>query len=320
MTDIYTPNPFIVDRFLCLSAGKVLSLYEPMVETSQWSDWDVESKFGLKFVFIAICHAINWDFLQDTLASRFQEDPDRLSAEFLMKVDARLIKKWLSDYPKPERIRASERAALIRDLGRNLNERFDGKPYNIILEANGRLTGETGLLELLNVFRAYSEDPVKKKSNVLAHDLIRERIVSFKDTDRIKPAVEYHIMRLYERTGRVVPRTPELQEALCQGTQFRPWFVKYMRNTVAEALSYTSAAAKLTVPDVNYVEWQIARSICLSEEPRCLRFKKAPDNLPQDIKRIFKGSCPYVDFCMAYSDPRLLKLREPKPLNTKAFY
>ncbi len=209
---------------------------------------------------------------------------------------------------------------MLRDIGKGLIEHFAGNAYNIVREANGHLFGSQGLDALLNRFKAYSEDPLRKKANILTHELIKERISNFHDIDKIQPAIEYHILRLYERTGRVVARSEELQKTLLLGKPLTDWFVKNLRECVSEALLYTSGVSRISVPDVNYVEWQIARHICLTNQPRCIKHRTAPKELPGDIKNIFQGSCPYTGFCVAYSNHTFLKLKEPIPRRTKSFY
>jgi len=311
MNDLYLKVPFDVDEFACLSAGKILSTYEPMLEESLWSDWERERKFAFKLVFISICHDINWDFLQNMLAQRFTEDPNQLSADFLSKINAPTFKKWLSNYDKPERIRATERAALLRDLGQQLIMRFAGDPANIVAEANGFLFGKGGFYDLLDNFKAYREDPLRKKSNVLTHDLAKEQILSFQDTDKI--------MRLYVRTGRVVARTESLNKALRLGRPLTQWYIKTLRQMVSKALIQTAGIARKTIPDVNYVEWQIARNYCIAREPLCIKGIK-PKNLPLDIEQLCNGLCPYINSCVAYTNPQLLKLKEPSQRRSKSFY
>lgn len=320
MSKLYSKEPFKVDRLACTLAGKKLSKYQAVSEDSLWSDWPKEKQFFFKLIFIAICHEFNWDFLQNTLAKKISDDSTLLSVDFIKQIDARTINNWLSDYHKPERIRASERAALLRDLGSCIIERFNGNPYGVIEESNGCLGGSKGFYELLDTFCAYREDPLRKKSNVLVHDLVRENIATFKDSEKIRPAIEYHIMRLYTRTGRIVPQNKELDQALLQGKPLPRWFVDAERKAVEEAMDYTAGAARKLIPDINYVEWQIARAICIEGKPRCVKYKTAPRGLPVDIKRLFKGSCPYISFCASYLDKRLIKIKEPSPRKKKSFY
>jgi len=321
MSNLYSKDPISIDYSKCIAAGSVLSRYQNVIESSVWSLWDKERVLTFKLVFIAICHDINWDFLQNTLANIFEKEPQKLQPSYLKGVNAATIKTWLSGYDKPERIRAAGRSKLLKNIGQILISDFDGSSINLVTKSRGVLFGPNGFYALLGSFTAYSEDPLRKKSNVLVHDLVRERLCDFSDIEEVDPAVEYHIMRLYERTGRILPKRKELHKALINGEPLTQWFVSAFRRSTSEALIYTARVANKTVPDVNYIEWQIARNVCTLYEPSCLYPHKTKDELPTDIQILFTGSCPYIDFCFAYNENReSLKLREPIPRNKKSFY
>jgi hypothetical protein len=146
-------------------------------------------------------------------------------------------------YHRPERIRSKERAALLRDVGSTIGHRFKGKPEKI-LEGTGRqLHGPDGFLRRMDYFQAFRDDPLRKKTNVLVHEIVRDRIADFKDSARIAPAVDYHIMRLYLRSGRVFPLHRETLDLLKQNSMPRPRLVKLLRQSVSEALSLTAMYA-----------------------------------------------------------------------------
>lgn len=317
---LYIKDPIKVDLIACSSAGRALSSYKAIIEDSIWTDWNTRDKFVFKLIFISICHSINWDYLQGTLARKFSKDKSMLSADFLAKFNATRLSKWLSDYEQPERIRAKERAELIRNIGQVVNEKYEGDIFNIYAKCDGTLYGENGLHANLLELKAYGSDPLKKKANVLTHDVIRENIITFPDLDKVKPAIEYHIMRVYERTGRVFARGKVLHTALMDGKPLPEWFVKNIRENVSEALRYTAGTANLTVPDVNYVEWQIARNICKQVKPNCISDNASSAGLPEDVRNIFSGKCPYIDFCDSYLHPEKLKLKEPIPSKKKSHY
>jgi hypothetical protein len=230
-----------------------------------------------------------------------------------------VIEDWLSKYEKPERIRAFERAALLRDIGKQLIEIFGGVAVNLLAASHGKLFGPNGLHDLLNNFKAYREDPLRKKANVLSHELQKEKIATFDDDNKILPAVEYHIMRLYARTGRVSTRSDNLQMALILRRPLSPWFIKSFRGIVSEALILTSRYSKKNISDINYAEWQIGRNICIAKEPLCIR-NIEPSNLPKDIRILYEERCPYVTFCRAYANQDLIKIKEPLQKYKKSFY
>ena len=108
-----------------------------------------------------------------------------------------------------------------------------------------------------------------KNSRILVHNLLQCELISVLDPENIPPAIDYHLIRLYVRTGRVFPIRTELLDRLTdQGTP-RVEFHTDLRAAVEEAMSYSAAAAHLSIDQLNQIEWQIARSFCTRRYPRC---------------------------------------------------
>jgi hypothetical protein len=182
-------------------------------------------------------------------------------------------------------------------------------PALVRLSGN-HMSGPTGFVAQLDAFEPYRGDPLRKKSYVLVQDLIREGTVVFEDEASLEPAIDYHVMRLYLRTGRVVPVFNVVSEALKGKPVHRPRLVQKLREAVAEALKLTASYAELTVAAVNYVEWQLGRTVCDVRRPGCVRTTRQ-DGLDPDIARLFEGNCPFQRFCNAKDDPEWRRLREP---------
>jgi hypothetical protein len=284
------------------SAGVLHSLAE---QRPHLAESTVQSKLLFRLSLSAICHQINWDFLSIRLARSFEND--KIDAKALCKVSARDVEYWLEGYHRPERIRASERAMLVRDLGNVLVQDYDGDAERLLSESGARLIGPLGLLARLDRFTAFREDPLRKKSNVLVHDIVRDRLAHFIDEDQIVPAIDYHIARLYLRSGRVVPLHRSTMDLFKEDSQPRPRLVKLLREAVSHALSLTALYAKLSIPEVNGLEWQIGRDICEREVPRCLGPMK--EEVPKFLSS--NGSCPNISFCRAFADSEWRQLREP---------
>ena len=145
------------------------------------------------------------------------------------------------------------------------------------------------------------------------HDLVRERILGFSDTENIKPAVDYHLIRIYLRTGRVVPRSETVAEYLKGGAELpvTQRLDTLMREAVEEAVSLTAFYASLSVPDVNYIEWQLGRNVCTRDRPKCLD-ESDLTQIPSDVRALFLGPCPYFAFCPSYRDPSWRAMSEPE--------
>jgi hypothetical protein len=302
---------FIIDQIACASAAQALRRLH--VQTDSFvSRRSTSSELLYRLCVSAICHQINWDFLSDRLARAF--DQTSVDAHALSSVTARDLQTWLDGYSRPERIRSKERAATLRDIGKVILECYEGDPTGLIRDSKGRLYGPDGFMAHLDRFDAFREDPLRKKSNVLIHEIVRDGVARFCDEAKIAPAIDYHIIRLYLRSGRVVPIHKATLEILKRDSVPRPRLVKLLREAVSEAVSTTSLYAKMSIPQVNGLEWQVGREICDRTKPNCT-------NVSHQIREIIGSDsecCPNIGFCSAYTDPEWLKLREPEL--KKSFY
>jgi hypothetical protein len=294
---------FAVDELACAAGAEVL---RGLVQARSPLDGSViESQFMFRLCLSAICHQINWDFLSSRLARAFSVE--NIRAEKLSTLTARDVQRWLDGYHRPERIRAGERALLLRDIGNVALEKYGGDAERILSECKEHLYGALGLIERLDHFTAFREDPLRKKSNVLVHDIVRDGLAHFMDEEKIVPAIDYHIVRLYLRSGRVVPLHRSTLELFKNDSVPRPRLVKLLREAVSSALSLTALYAKLSVPEVNGIEWQIGRDICERDMPRCGGPMK--QELPPFLSP--SGKCPNLSYCRAICDSDWRKLREP---------
>ncbi len=305
-------NPFEIDELACYQSARQISKYDPKLQETPWGGVSQESHLIFKLAVVSICHQINWEFLQRRLAEKLLVYHEKDLVKKIANISSREIGEWFGDYHRPERIRASERASLLRNIGKVLQDNWHMRALSIFESCDGRLGGQNGFLELLDCFTAYREDSLRKKTNVLVHDLVRQRILSFTDMENIEPAIDYHIIRLYLRTGKVLTSRSVIFEQLKGLPRPRPRLVRVLRSTVAEALRLTANYAKLTIPDVNYIEWQIGRSICLNEHPLCV-CSSCDTSIVEDVAVLFSGSCPYDSCCWALrTDRDWLNLQEPK--------
>jgi hypothetical protein len=301
---------FSIDPIACAAGARILrSLPQEAREERQARTLPHELLFRVSLS--AICHQINWDFLSQQLGSLFDGGCD---VSDLSVITARDVDVLLSGYHRPERIRATERAALLRDVGATILREFEGRVENLLMGPGTRLLGPKGFVERLDHFQAFREDPLRKKSNVLIHELVRDGFAEFEDSAQIAPAVGYHIMKLYLRSGRVLPLHQETLDLLKKDSEPRPRLVRLLRETVSEALSLTALYAAMSIPKVNSLEWQIGRDICDRGRPKC------SGNNASIAERLGLTSddCPYASFCRAFADKEWRLLREPDL--KKSFY
>lgn len=227
------------------------------------------------------------------------------------------IASLLENYPRKDRVRPVERAKMLRATATELISLL--APHGPVqgLMAQPTLEGAAGFYEIIATMSAFKGDPFDKKARVLAHDLHRENIVTFSDPENLKPAVEYHLIRLYLRSGRVIPASESVRRELLgvQGSP-RPRLVKLLRGAVDLAMRQTALYAGIDVANLNYVEWQIGRSICVEElGPKLAPLycqAPAPDNIPADVRSLAKFHCPFSGFCNSLNDPGYGWFREPQ--------
>lgn len=312
-----TKKAFSVDHIACMLHAEIIKKYERPYEIFSWSEETKEVQLFFKVAFISICHQFSWDFLQAKLAHNIlQKDQNPL--DVVSNVTSKEIAFWLSDYPKKERIKEKERARILRNVGSVIKEKFNSSLKDFYEACNKASLQNGDFHKLLDNFEGYKSDPLRKKTNVLSHDLLKEKIIEFADQDFIKPAIDYHIMRLYVRTGRVVATHPIVLDFLKGAPNPRGSLVQQLRSAVSEAEILTAYYANLNVADVNYIEWQIGRSICKNINPGCENAKNTNNILPVDIKKLcLKKNCPYKEICLSFNHIKdYLTLEEPKYIST----
>jgi len=308
---------FSVSDIQCMLHAEIITSYERPSEKFSWSDEAKEVQLFFKVAFISICHQFNWDFLQDALAQHIlkkNEDP----LEVVSNVTSKDIELWLSNYPKKERIKGKERARILKNVGYVIREKFNSSLKEFYQACSKASLKNGDFHKLMDNFEGYKSDPLKKKTNVLTHDLLKEEIIHFCDSDFVGPAIDYHIMRLYVRTGRVVAAHPIVLEFLKGAPNPRGALVKQLREAVAKAEILTAYYAKLNVADVNYIEWQIGRSICKNVDPHCESSMDKDNGLPEDVKKLCSSKdCPYKETCISFNQIKeYLTLEEPKFVST----
>jgi hypothetical protein len=309
---------FGIDEFACVAMAQRISGYTRLRSLDEICESEKSRQLALKIAVVSICHQFNWDLLNKTLTEQLVTKETADILDTLAKVTAPTLQNWFSQSGESDRLRAAERAEILRTVARTLQSDFEGDPMNLLRRSKFALRGEGGFLQLMDTFDIFREDPLRKKTNVLIHDMVRERIVRFQDEENIAPAIDYHLIRLYLRTGRVFALYDSLHTSLADGSpRPRPRMVRLLREKVAEAVLLTARFARLTVPDVNYIEWQLGRTICTRDGPKCLAGERV-SNLDAEIARLFTGVCPFANNCVAFRDPHWIKLKEP--VFQKTFY
>jgi hypothetical protein len=198
----------------------------------------------------------------------FQSNPDFFTPENLSRVTVKDVILWLSigNASPPDPV---TRAMLLNDLGVKILRFFNGDPREIIKLCNGYLRRDDGygLLDLLRMFKAYS-DPVEKKSMLLIKFLSYRGILNVVDEENIRVPVDNHLTRIALRLGLVV-----LEKHL-EAKVLREEEVGFdedilIRYTVREAYRHLAAKASVNPFHLDDFLWSFGRTVCLRDEPVC---------------------------------------------------
>lgn len=272
-----------------------------------------------EIVFVSICHQTNWDRLHEHVLQMSRTHSQYLSLEFLRQLDAAQFVRLFAPGIDENRLRTRERLGFLRSLAQSVPE-WPDRSARWLGPGRVSLAGESGLYAWLSRIQAFAEDPLQKKSRVLVHQLLRYGLIEVEDEHSILPAVDYHLMRLYVRTARVSPCSPEYLQRMVSDSTARVEFHFHLRQAVEEAMQWTQTTSGLRMDHLNHVEWQIARSYCTRMEARChlepLETKPL-DDLARAILQTPR-QCPLAVDCMGCCDERLRNVRDPK--SAKGFY
>jgi hypothetical protein len=267
----------------------------------------------VEFLAAAVCHATNWDRLRGHLINVARSSRSFSADELADMPYSQFFEVFspafgmVDDLPRRYEMFVTVAHALGKPSG-PLNNKHCG-----IIQA--RLAGSDGLYKWLENIEPFGADPQQKKLRILIQQLQRTRLLEIADPENIRPAIEYHLIRLYLRTGRVSHSLPEtIFESSDKARDVRS--VNALRSAVEEAMFYTAKAAELTLSEVNEVEWQIARSFCERSQPRCIGPARLDKPVHDTINRISEGACPFVNEC----DAALRGIVEPSISTRHAFY
>ncbi|MEM7584343.1 MAG: PfkB family carbohydrate kinase [Acidobacteriota bacterium] len=204
-----------------------------------------------------------------------------------------VAKRWLDDAPgdlTPEgqrdlndaalasRLRAEDgrllpahglRLQQARAYGRDLTT-LGLQPADIVARANADPQPLRCLLEQLDHVGGYKEDPLRKKSILLAL-ILRQRPEAFlNDSDEpVPPVVDYHIQRSCLRIGLVRVDSPELQERLIAREVLPPADEEEIRAVCYIAMERLQRASGRSMGAVDWFFFQNRRRCPEMTEPEC---------------------------------------------------
>jgi uncharacterized protein (DUF362 family) len=273
---------------------------------------DRERRLAGEVICSAICHQMNWDFLRAAVEQLFAQGSSWWLPAQIAAVTPRKIEDLLQGYSKPERVRAKQRADMVRSLAALFRGGRDSY-CDVFPEVLDGPDAGNDLLAALEGCQVFSEDHERKKLQVLLHRLAASGLVRGLD-QLCQPAIDYHIMRLYIRRGEVVPTSSIGKEYIHGVRTRRAVTVTALRRTVSQALRVVSDCSGLPLHATNTIEWWIGRSVCTRTHPDCHLREEGSSWLRPHFDR-----CPFAGNCVAYNlNPELLQVTEP--LHSGRFY
>jgi len=254
------------------------------------------------------------DYLAHRLRGRLDEDPRRFSAERLASVDGAELRTWLSDDGNPESStvdRVEERVELLNDMGNRLLEGYGGTTAGLLAASKGRLAGRTGLLERLARFRAY-RDPARKKSFLFIHFLRGAGVLSPVDPDQLGLPVDYHIQRVFLRSGALTLRGPRAAALLDGGEMTEAEDIRIRRAAVEAG---HEMARVVPLDRLDLALWMLGRNCCFYGHPPVC--SSGPCQLQDQCSFLpstdlsCEARCPLDGVCAGSGDPAQAAIREP---------
>lgn len=254
------------------------------------------------------------DYLVHRLRARLDEEPERFTAQRLKSITASELRTWLSDDGKADSSsvdRVEERVALLRDMGERLQDGYAGATANLIAASKGRVAGKTGLLERLARFRAY-RDPARKKSFLLIQFLRTAGVLEPVDPDAVGLPIDYHILRVFLRTGALQLKGPRARDLLAGGEMTE---AEDLRIRLAAVEAGQVMAGVVDVGRLDLLLWMVGRNCCFYEHaPVCTT---GPCTLAEGCSLLQSTdlecglSCPFDGTCSGSRNPEAAAFREP---------
>lgn len=275
------------------------------LEKIRFDKWDRGKLILAEVICAGICHQMNWDFLRDAIYKKTESNPEWLEPSSLQTIEVGDVFELLKEYGKTERIRAAERAAIIREIGRWAS---NFKPIeSVFLKSTYALLSEETIKNNLLQCNAFSKDPEEKKLQLLLQKLSDYPFLS-QLSDYCHPAIDYHLIRMYFRRGLIFGRTKYAKDYLENPLPERKEeTVAAVRHLCSELVKSISDYTGLNVNSINQIDWHVGRTVCVQGKPDCEM--QSDDGAWLKEKFIV---CPYHDTCvLRTNNGDYSKMQEP---------
>ncbi len=241
---------------------------------------------------------------------KFLKDPRFFSPEHMSRITTEEVREWLSIEGADGKLITiwdpEVRAELLRDLGSKLIKYFRGSVLNLLRASNYfiRSSHTVGLINLLKVFKAYS-DPVEKKSYLLIKFLSRRGLFNYRDPQNSEVPVDNHLTRIALRLG-FVHLPNGLRVKVIKGVEFSVDEDIELRMSVRYAYKLLAKSIGTDPLILDDLLWLFGRKCCTYSNPVCVSGSGA--------HRVCRNKCPFQDICP--SSRTEIKLTEHEFRNT----
>jgi len=225
----------------------------------------------------------------------FSSKPEFFSASHLASITESEVREWLT-VRSGVRVIASPpdvgiRTMLLRDLGEKLIKLYSGSPMKLIKGSRGYLRRgvEGGLIDRLKVFAAY-QDPVEKKSFLLAKFLARRGAFAIKDDHNKEVPVDNHLMRIALRLG-IVRVDANTLSRIERGEEVSEQEDIILRFTARYAYKMLCRIGGIDPFVFDDFLWNFGRRLCTRTAPACQTEKAC---FLSDACSAFGGEVPFV--------------------------
>lgn len=244
---------------------------------------------------------IGWDFLWSKFEEACLRDSMRLSPETWAGESRESFRNTFADDELGFRLTDLEgRVRLVRDMGKRLIEMGTASVQVLYERCKGRVrTATPNLLSELSRFEAY-RDPVEKKSIFFLSLMRNTGLWEFIDPDRLEAPIDYHEIRGHVRIGTVEVVDAMLGEAIHLQKTVSEADDVAIRKATRDAIRIMAGDLGVTPSQAHYLFWNVFRSICLREAPKCVSPADA-GLLPERYRALAAGGCPFVQACKAFA-------------------
>jgi hypothetical protein len=205
-----------------------------------------------------------------------------LDAESLSTISAEQFRQAFADDDGtcPLEPGLQDRVSNVRDLGRQLLDRWDGQFANVVDAAHGSLKR---FAELAASFRAF-DDPVQKLTMVNAIMLTGSGLASFDEP--ALPGIDYHLVKQAVRQGLVVP-SPTIADKLRRRELLDSTESLELRQATMEALLEVAGISGISTATLDNIYW-LNGAVCDEHQPAC-RVESGP-------------ACPFEAACARHTE------------------